>query len=60
MYVIDDSALICVYKDKVETLLNIFNSIHRRLQFLMEMKIDKIKFLDMTMIKRDDSLIITN
>jgi len=53
-----DDILLAAPSDSLRLLLNTFNSLHSRLQFTMEVEIDKkIPFLDLTFINDDDKLI---
>ncbi|EFN65243.1 hypothetical protein EAG_00233, partial [Camponotus floridanus] len=54
---VDDVAL-CIPSSSVEDTLNIFNSFHLRIQFTLEVGENKrLKFLDVTMVLQDNSLI---
>jgi len=52
---VDDIAM-AIPPDLVTKILNIFNSFHPRLQFIVEMGGDRLNFLDVTIIKNNNNL----
>ena len=56
-----DDIITCIPIDKLDEILQIFNSYDNRLQFTHEIEIEnKISFLDILLIKNDDGYIETN
>jgi len=54
-----DDILLLTPDDKVDTILDIFNSIHNRLQFTVELEKNRsINFLDLSLIVKNEALII--
>ncbi|XP_018376444.1 PREDICTED: uncharacterized protein LOC108769756, partial [Trachymyrmex cornetzi] len=51
-----DDILTAVPIDSIDHVLTVFNSFHERLQFTLENGVDKINFLDLTLIKNKDRL----
>jgi len=52
---VDDIAT-AVHYTQIDRLLNIFNSFHPRIQFKIEIGINKLNFLDITLIKKDNKI----
>ncbi|CAD6208583.1 GSCOCG00010569001-RA-CDS [Cotesia congregata] len=56
-----DDTITAIPKDKVSTVLDIFNSINKKIQFTMEMeKNNQLPFLDVMIIRKDDNSILTS
>jgi len=54
-----DDILLLTHESKVNTILNTFNNIHKRLQFTVELEENRsINFLDLSLIVKNDELII--
>jgi len=51
-----DDILMAIPSDSINNILNIFNNLHPRLQFTLEIGGDKINFLDVTIIKNNNKL----
>ena len=56
-----DDIFLVIPQDKIEYTLNIFNKYHTKLQFTIEEELNKtINFLDVSIIKNEENIIITN
>lgn len=56
-----DDTILSIPKDKVDIILDIFNSVNKKIQFTMEIEKDNmLPFLDVVVIRTDDGLLLTD
>jgi len=52
-----DNIVIATQSNNIEVILNTFNSFHRKLNFTVEIEGDRLDFLNVTLINKEQSLI---
>ncbi|XP_057324832.1 uncharacterized protein LOC130667337 [Microplitis mediator] len=56
-----DDTILSIPEDKVDSILDIFNSVNKKIQFTMEIeKENRLPFLDVVVIRKDDGSLLTD
>ncbi|XP_044588865.1 uncharacterized protein LOC123268048 [Cotesia glomerata] len=56
-----DDTIVAIPEEKVDTILDIFNSVNKKIQLTMEIEKDNmLPFLDVVVIRKDDGSLLTN